>query len=59
MEKEQQMKERELKEAHATKERIFKEKVDERMQRIVDEERKVRILGILWAEFCTQGHFAS
>lgn len=45
MEKEQRLKEKQLKEAHATKERIFKDKVDERLSRILEEERKLDEFG--------------
>jgi hypothetical protein len=43
MEKEQRNKEREIEDAHAIKEKIFADKVAERVGKIEEEERKVRI----------------
>lgn len=47
MEKEQRNREREIENAHAVKEKIFAEKVAERMQKIEEEEKKVKISKII------------
>lgn len=44
MENEQRTREREIESAHAVKEKIFTEKVAERLRKIEDEERKVCFL---------------